>query len=224
MGSKLRSGYTRSCGCLRRQAFKDETGRRYGRLLVLRVGPTINQDIFWVCQCDCGELTTLKGASLRSGSTRSCGCYARERSSQRATHGWTRDKTRIHPIYNAWVAMRARCQNPNTVMFNDYGGRGIRVDPVWNDFEQFRKDMEPTWKKGLSLDRIDNHGPYSPVNCRWATLKEQANNTRRSRRLTFQGETLTMAQWAEKLGLNYNTLDKRLKIGWPLDRALASKK
>lgn len=221
--SLTRDSGTRSCGCLRLAKMKHEIGNRYGRLTVVGLGERTDRQR-WICQCDCGGSTVAEGFALRSGHTTSCGCYAREQASAKAKHGWARDNAPHHRLYHIWQSMRNRCQNSNFEDYHNYGGRGIRVDPLWDSFERFRQDMEPTWKKGLSLDRIDNNGPYAPGNCRWATRKEQMSNTRRNKRVTFQGETLTIKQWSEKLGVRNNMLDYRLKAGWPLEMALNAKK
>lgn len=121
--------------------------------------------------------------------------------------------------YYAWRAMRSRCYDPRNPSFKHYGGRGIEVCPQWrDDFDQFVADMGEA-PAGKSLDRIDNDLGYYPGNCRWATLKEQLNNQRRNRRITHNGKTQTLAQWAEELGLRTDTLAKRLER-MPLERAL----
>jgi len=116
--------------------------------------------------------------------------------------------------------MRARCANPKTVNYARYGGRGIGVCEAWTDFKIFLADMGHAPGR-TTIDRIDNNGPYSPENCRWATRKEQSNNTSRNRYLKHQGETLTVTQWAEKLGISSSTALGRYKLGWDSDKILS---
>jgi hypothetical protein len=123
-------------------------------------------------------------------------------------------------FYNTWVSIRQRCTNPSYVQWNDYGGRGITVCDRWNDFENFVTDMYPSFQEGLTIDRIDNDGPYSPDNCRWATRLVQNNNRRNNRLLTHDGLTMNVAQWARHIGITYSALHQRLGKGWPLERAL----
>lgn len=119
--------------------------------------------------------------------------------------------------------MIQRCGNPNSKRYADYGGRGITVCERWKSFAGFAEDMGPTFSPELSLDRIDNDGNYEPGNCRWATVVEQARNKRNSHRVTFLGQTKTIAEWSELLGLHYDTVHTRLgKQGWPVERALTT--
>lgn len=115
--------------------------------------------------------------------------------------------------------MIARCTNPNNVMFYLYGGRGITVCERWRTFDNFLADMGPR-PDGLTLDRIDPEGHYEPGNCRWATPKEQQENRRCARLITYNGETKTLAEWARSRDLSFLCLWNRLERGWPLDRAL----
>lgn len=201
---------------------KDLTGQRFTRLVAIRVAER-GDHVKWLCRCDCGQERKVEGFALRSGHTRSCGCLQREEVSKYTSkHGWARDNAPHHPLYTVWQSMRNRCQNPRFVDYHNYGGRGIRVDDVWNDFERFRSDMEPTWKPGLMLDRKDNDGPYSPWNCRWATRAEQMSNTRRNRRVVYMGRNQTITQWATEFGLTHKVLSYRLKAGWTLWKALTS--
>lgn len=99
-----------------------------------------------------------------------------------------------------------------------YRGRGIKLCERWRKFENFLADMGPRTQKELTLDRIDNNGNYEPGNCRWATAKEQAANTRSAARLVFKGESLPIAEWARRTGLKRTTIQVRLKAGWSLER------
>ncbi len=151
------------------------------------------------------------------------------------THGHTRNRI-LTPEYRAWQKMKERCLNPKIRFFSHYGGRGIKICSAWiNDFTTFFADVgqKPTPKH--SLDRRDNSGHYScgkcdecnrngwPSNCRWATRVEQTNNSRANRNITFNGETLTISQWARKAGMKMATLRFRyVTKGWPFERALSS--
>jgi len=118
--------------------------------------------------------------------------------------------------------MKDRCNNPNHCAYHRYGGRGITVCARWNKFENFFQDMGHS--NGLTLERKNNDKGYSPKNCYWATSKEQNRNTARTSRITFNGVTLNLAAWAEKLGINYRTLYCRFKRGWPIAKAFNPKK
>jgi len=116
--------------------------------------------------------------------------------------------------------MKDRCSNAKNNMFEHYGGRGITVCDRWNNsFSAFYEDMGDPPRKH-SLDRIDNDGPYAPENCRWANKRQQANNTRANRRITFNGTTKTLTQWARYTGINRATIATRLDSGWPVSKAL----
>ena len=126
------------------------------------------------------------------------------------THGMART-----PEHNVWAQMKQRCFNPNHKRYLDWGGRGITICDRWkNSFNNFLADMgsRPTAKH--SIDRIDNDGDYCPDNCRWATKAEQDNNRRSNRFITIDDDTLTIAQWENKMGFNKNVIQNRLNMGW----------
>lgn len=125
------------------------------------------------------------------------------------------------PTQVSWLAAKKRCQDVTAHNYARYGGRGITFDPRWNDFDAFFADMGER-PAGTSLDRIDNDGPYSPENCRWATPKEQGNNRANNRRLTHDGRTQTFAQWAREVGISRGVLYNRIDLGWDAARALST--
>ncbi len=135
-----------------------------------------------------------------------------------------------HPLYVIWVAMRQRCNDPNFHHYHRYGGRGIRVCARWSkSFWDFAADMGPrpsgkfpTGRVKYSLDRKNTNGNYTPTNCRWATKTQQSRNMQVNRRLTLNGETLLLCEWAERLGVNSSTLDMRLAKGWSTRRTLTT--
>lgn len=195
---------------------QDLTGRRSGRLVAVRRNGHVvyggQRKLLWLCRCDCGGETTIPAGAVTQMTTRSCGCRAGKR-----THGQANT-----PVYRVWHSMLQRCNHPNDQNFPDYGGRGIRVCAEWADFERFAADMGPRPLHGM-LERADVDGPYSPSNCRWASPLEQANNRRNNRRITFNGVTHTLAEWARLKGLTKGCLRNRLTQGWSLADALERK-
>lgn len=131
-------------------------------------------------------------------------------------------KTRIYSIYKG---MKDRCRYKTNDNYERYGGRGIRVCEEWlADYMNFYNwAINNGYKEGLTLDRIDSNKNYEPDNCRWATYKEQANNTRRNNFITYNGETHTLTEWAEKLGIKRSTLTTRIhRQHWNIEKALTT--
>lgn len=198
-------------------SFIDLTGKVFGRLTVIGPYERRGNSTYWKCRCACPDKTEkyIFISSLTRGVTQSCGCIHKEELVERNTkHGKA-----YTSAYFIWQGMKDRCCNPSNARYNDYGGRGIYVDPAWMDFNVFYKDMGDR-PKGKSLDRIDNNGPYRKGNCRWATRKEQNNNKRNTRYLTYNGETKLLSEWGETLGINPGTLGSRIARGRTVDQIL----
>jgi hypothetical protein len=201
----------------------DLTGKTFGFLTVIeRVSNEVRcsgkMRSVWNCICVCGTRKTAAAESLRSGSVKSCGCYKSGRSrlfspSYHAMSGTAECR--------AWNSARNRTMNPNNRDYSKYGGRGITMCDAWiDDFVAFFNDMGPR-PPGTSLDRIDNNGPYSKKNCRWATPAEQARNRRSTVLFRVGDEEKTLTEWSRVSGVPEPRIWKRInKLGWPVERAI----
>jgi len=132
------------------------------------------------------------------------------------THGISSDK-----LYKVWSSMKSRCTNPTDQSYCNYGGRGISICEAWQSFEPFREwAFSHGYRRGLTIERINNDGNYSPENCKWIPKGRQSDNTRRCTFITMDGKTQNMKQWAKELGIPYSLVQSRIKHGWDPVEAL----
>ena len=195
-----------------------ELGRTFGLLTVEQeVEPTSGKRRY-ACVCACGSRKVVYAYNLKSGHTSSCGCLCRQRTSKaNSRHRMSKTK-----IYGVWQQMKQRCDKDYAPNRRWYKGQGISYDESWSDFDVFYRDMgDPP--EGCSLDRIDPRGNYSKSNCRWATRREQAQNTRRNKMITHNGMTLCQSEWERVLGFSAGVIQKRMWRGWSVEKALTTK-
>lgn len=245
---------------------RDFTGCTFERWTVIGEAYKPGRHRYVKCRCACGVERAVRVDGLTGGANKSCGCHRRDMARRTmTTHGLSKTHA-----YRSWQAAKARCGNPNTPQFSDYGGRGITVCQEWRDsFPAFLRDMGPC-PSGRSLDRINNELGYQPGNCRWATRSQQNRNSRRTIRMrvgdadipmadaaersglpyecvrgrldrgetdplrlskyrplgrpvTFNGETLGLAEWSRRTGLGVSTISRRMRVlGWSAECALTT--
>lgn len=208
----------------RSHLFVDLAGKIFGRITVISFAGMRQSDHYalWNCLCECGNTVVITGRNLRSGKTQSCGCLHRETFRKMVTkHGMKRS-----PEYNIYHKMLWRCTGRRPRDHKYYSSRGIVVCDRWrgpDGFANFYSDMGPRPTPDHSIDRIDNDGPYSPENCRWATREEQARNQRTNRIITLHGETHCLAEWSEITGLHPNIIQHRIDyFKWDVEKALTT--
>jgi hypothetical protein len=187
--------------------FIDIEGQVFGRLTVLGFASRLPRT-HWYCSCDCGKVISVGGADLKNGKTKSCECKKSENSKVAATkHGM-----RFSDEYKIYIQMKDRCTNPKTKCYSRYGGGGVKLLLT---FEEFYQEIGPRPSKNYSVDRIaGGSSPYAKGNIRWATILEQNNNRSNNHRLSFDGQTKTIAEWARDTSLPYSLLKKRIHRGW----------
>jgi hypothetical protein len=195
--------------------FKDLTGKRFGRLVVLGLDHVEDKNNrkrkFWTCKCDCGSEKVIRTDALTGGGTTSCGCFARERAAELLTSHGEAD-TRL---YRIWHDMKERCSNSKMKTCSRYKARGIKVCDEWkNSYERFS-----FWAKNngyedhLSIDRIDNNGNYCPENCRWVTNKQNSRNRECNIIVEYKGNSITLSEASELTNIKYETLRVRYHKG-----------
>ena len=191
---------------------------KFGRWEVLREGtPRFYKNgrkiRYSTCKCQCGTVREIQLNSLIYGTSKSCGCLQKEVVSK---HG--ERSSRLYRIHNG---MKNRCANKSRHDFHYYGGRGITYAPEWESYETFRDwALTNGYEDHLTLDRIENDGNYEPSNCRWATMEEQQCNTSVNVRISWNGKEMCLSEWAEELGMKYDTLRSRIQtLGWSIEDA-----
>ncbi len=183
-------------------------GEKFNRLTPLKIiGKDIDGSNVWMCICDCGNKCEIPSYRIKRGIIKSCGCLLKETSAKTGkksrTHGMSKTS-----FYHIWIGIYGRCNNKKNVHYKDYGARGIKL--LWRSFEEFKNDMYESYllhvkefgKINTSLDRTDNNNGYFKENCRWATRKEQSNNTRSNVFITFKGKNKTVSEWAREFGIH----------------------
>lgn len=179
---------------------KSLKGMKFGRLTVIANLPIIkNKRTYWLCKCECGNEKFVDAKHLKAGAIRSCGCLRKEYYSRPKCK---QSRTRLETVYRK---MKSRCNNPHNVKYSIYGGRGIKMCEEWqrNSKAFYQWAMQNGYKDNLTIERIDVNGDYEPNNCKFATYKEQANNTRRNHFVEINGKRKTIAQWAEYYKMSY---------------------
>lgn len=189
----------------------DRTGEKRGSWTIVSLHHRTSRDSFWTCECECGERRVSTIAGLRQKCIK---C------------SYKRNKKKYPVEYRCWVSIRSRCNaNPGTRSHKYYSGRGIKVCDRWSSFENFYSDMGPRPEHSNSIDRIDNNGPYSPENCRWANQSQQRLNTRNTVYLEIDGVRKHVSHWRAVFGISQVTYNKRIRSGLtPLEAVTLKKK
>ena len=198
--------------------FKDLTGLKFGRVLIVSYCGRRHHSSVWVGRCDCGAEREFASTALLNGTTKSCGCLRRERAGGLSyKHGQCggENRKRRPPEYKAWEQMRDRCVNEQHVQWKWYGGKGVVVCDEWvNNFEAFIRDVGPRPTAKHTLDRINSNGNYEPSNVRWATWTQQARNRSNNHMVEYQGRLMPLIEAAEAAGIPYVTVKSRVGSGW----------
>lgn len=211
-GSYLKNGNTKSCGCYKKERIIESnngganklklSGIKFGRLTVIDEHPVrSNRQVKWNCLCECGNKVVVTGTNLKSGITKSCGCYRIDRIKEaNTTHGHCVNLKKTSE-FKCWVSMIRRCYDENTKYYKDWGGRGIKVCDRWlHSFENFFEDMGTRPTNRHSLDRFpDKNGNYELSNCRWATYPEQQRNIRSNVWIDYNGKKMILKDWIDFL-------------------------
>lgn len=198
------------------------TGQKFGALTAVEFLGRKNKHSIFRCACECGGETITTSNNLRRGHTKSCGCLSIKTVIDRSvTHGLSN-----HPLYSIWCGMKNRCYYEGHNRHQLYVDKNVYVCDEWlTDYTKFHNwALENGWKRGLTVDRRNNYGPYSPDNCRIATQKVQSRNKSNNVNITYNGETKILIEWSEHLGISYGKIQTRYKRGWPIEEVLFGRK
>ena len=232
----LKSGNTKSCGCLKKEKIRAHTdliGMKFGKLRVIKYShskynkKTQNYKYYYVCKCDCGSTVIKQSTYLKYRKDQSCGCNRLNKirlfnKKNKVKHGMRNTR-----IYRIWQAMKGRCKYPGVHGYENYGGRGIKVCEEWaTSFENFLSwSYSHGYDNTLSIDRIDVNGNYEPNNCRWVNNETQCNNKRNTKYITYKGKTQSLHLWCKELNLDHNFISRRLRNkSWSIERIFEEKK
>lgn len=201
-----------------------EHGVPDSRLKVIKCVGVQSGQHMWQCICSCLDHNevVVSGGNLRNGHTLSCGCLQRERIGNVAKkHGDSHNR-----LYTIWCGIKGRCFNKNNDAYVNYGARGIKVCDEWTESYDIFKDwaLNNGYSDSLTIDRIDVNGDYTPLNCRWITMKKQCNNKRTNTFIEHNGESHTISEWSEITGIKAATIAYRLRHNWSIDKALSKLK
>lgn len=190
-------------------------GKKFNMLTIVSYKKKYNNKNYFVCKCDCGNISEIRANHILNDNQYSCGCIRTKYENRNVGEA----------IYDTWNRMMHRCYDIKHHKYARYGARGISVCDEWkNNYDSFYKwSINNGFQLGLSIDRINNNGNYEPSNCRWATRKQQMNNTSRNKYLTYNNETHTLAEWSDILNIKYNTICSRLHRGKSVTEVLANK-
>lgn len=203
-------------------------GQKFGRLTVIkREKNDKTNHSKWLCRCECGNYKIIAGTFLRTFKTKSCGCLFREVHSKSKYKN--KQEKHFKRIYNILMGMKDRCYNFNSKDYKYYGNRGIKICQEWLNNETgvdnfYNWAITNRYREDLTIDRIDVNGNYEPENCRWVNSKTQARNTRKNRKIEYNGESKTLSEWSEILNIKYVTLSNRINTNkWDIERAFTQK-
>lgn len=207
-------------------------GKKNNYLTVIGITRLPNKHRAFICECNCGNTTTIEPTFWEQGVIKSCGCMHNELLRESSTiHGNSGDR-----LYKVWAGMKSRCLNPKNPNYRNYGGRGISICPEWvSDFEKFKEWALSTGynydasRGECTIDRIDVNGNYCPENCRWVTVQVQNKNKRPSsewkmrdlKKISIDGVEKPLVEWYVIYGVTAPTVAYRMKTyGLSFEEAL----